>query len=465
MRLRSNLTAAVAVAALLGAAACSSSTASPEARGCGRDGIGPNQLLTVWSAYSGNHADTLDRLSARAEEQLDVEIVVKHFEAGELVRRLLQVEVAADLPDVVHVPDFALGAVLDASALDPVQTCLDELGTSSGDFLPEALEASQLSGVQWGLPLGWNGLLLVYDRNDLAAAGLPTDAPTTLAGLTSLAEAIRDTGGPPTPIVGRLVLFDLLGAAGVSTVDRADGHAGPPTRTLVGEPDGVAVFEWADELVESGLFDLLDPNDPLAGVFAIAEGRATFTLVEARELWQIGQALRQGQAPDVDLAVAAVPGIDEPGLLAHGEHLYLGRTLDPRRNNAAWVYLSFLTDAAGQAAWHSGADPFPARRSSSEDPTVTDLWETVPLLAQAWNVIIATSDAGNSHARPLIGPTITFNTALGQLEEALAPGGDPTVAEMMPAVVDAADEALSVYTADRAAYRRCALIEPIPACP
>ena len=240
---------------------------------------------------------------------------MRFFESGSLAPAILAVERPEALPDIVQVEDYALGALLDASVFDPVQPCL---GADTGDFLTSALGASRVGGIQWGLPLGWNGLLLLFDPSDLIDAGLPPTAPRTLAELTDVGEAVRAAGGPSTPVVGPLHLFELLGAAGATIVDRDDGHAGSATRSTFGDGPGAAVFEWADDLVERGLFDVLDPTDPLAVPFALAENTGTFGLVDARELWQIGQALRQGQAPGLELTVAAIPGVDSPGLAARG---------------------------------------------------------------------------------------------------------------------------------------------------
>jgi ABC-type glycerol-3-phosphate transport system substrate-binding protein len=132
----------------------------------------------------------------------------------------------------------------------------------------------------------------------------------------------------------------------------------------------------------------------------MGRGKTAMTIHDSSDLRVTATALAQGQAPGVRVGVAPVPALDgPPAIRPYAEGLFLSRGPDAHVA-AAWEFLDWLEAPAQQARLMQGSVFFPTRRSAGQDPTLAAYWAGLPLLADAWHVMVSARVV----PEPLIGP-------------------------------------------------------------
>jgi len=362
-------------------------------------------------------------------------------------------------PDLVQLDGgAATRAAIDTGTVMAAQTCIDATHTSLSDFLPQALAESRVSGVQWGMPVGYDGIVGVYDAATLIEAGLdPAKLPQTFSQLVDDAHVLA-AHGVSHPLAG-INLDPTVMLSGVAVTDGDNGHAARPTVAVYNTPSARQIYALAAPLIASGL---LVPNvsfRPYNGALAtFATGTTAFTdnpLDTAMLKEQVLPALESGQAPNVTLAIGPVPSLAGPGGTGTWSYnWFLASASPPVQRAGAWTFLDWLEQPAQQARWHETTGYFPVRLSTVRDPGVIALWHQHPTLAAIWKTITTSPWTVDPlvAARPLlpdpaqIDPHAAVDTAFA-------------------AAIAATNQALAAYNADPARAARCFAAPPTPPCP
>ncbi|WP_172582674.1 extracellular solute-binding protein [Subtercola boreus] len=104
--------------------------------------------------------------------------------ANDLLNKAVQLTASGSGPAVILADNQMIAGLANAKALAPIT-----LGSlSASDFVEGPLKSGQFDGKQYGLPVGNNGEVIVYNKKLLADAGLAV--PTSWDTLTAAAKAL-----------------------------------------------------------------------------------------------------------------------------------------------------------------------------------------------------------------------------------------------------------------------------------
>lgn len=263
----------------------------------------PRTVLTVLMANDwAGVAPVVDAVrgfeAAHPGVRVDIEGIYFEFMA-ETVRSSVA---RGNPPDVVQWHAFAAGAQGTAEPLDDLWRVR---GLGDDEFLPGAIEDVTWAGVKYGVPLDTNAMLLIYNGELLAAAGVRQPGETlTFEGLQAMAEALTSADGARRAIALPSSTWHTYGwirANGGEVVEVGPG--GKPSFTL-NRRENVEAMGFLASLVRR---KLAFPPTGLPGdrTDAFALFRSGSAAMHASGSWDVA-ALAREHAP-VPYGVAVMP--------------------------------------------------------------------------------------------------------------------------------------------------------------
>ncbi|MGW4869689.1 sugar ABC transporter substrate-binding protein [Streptomyces chartreusis] len=318
------------------------------------------QTLTVWAM--GTEGEKLGDV-AKEYEKTHSNITVKVTPIGWDVahQKLVAAAAAGKLPDVVQMGGTYLGEFADMGVLEPVDTKTFK----EGDFFPAAWQQGSYDGETYGVPWYVDTRVLFY-RTDLADKAGIKKAPATMAELRSAAQAYQEKAGAkwglsvqPRGLDTVQSFYPFLFSAGGAIVDD-DGKA------VVNSPSAVKALDNYGSFFKKGLSDKgVQPGydvtkDFNTGSVAMFFGGPWFT------------GLLDDNYPDLKgkWAIAPVPADQASVSMAGGSSLAVSADSDHKA--AAKEFVSYLTDAKGQADWFERTKDLPANKAAWESGDLAD---------------------------------------------------------------------------------------------
>lgn len=312
------------------------------------------QTLTVWAM--GTEGEKLGDV-AKEYEKTHSNITVKVTPIGWDVahQKLVAAAAAGKLPDVVQMGGTYLGEFADTGVLEPVDTKTFK----EGDFFPAAWQQGSYDGETYGVPWYVDTRVLFY-RTDLADKAGIKKAPATMAELRSAAQAYQEKAGAkwglsvqPRGLDTVQSFYPFLFSAGGAIVDDAG-------KAVVNSPSAVKALENYGSFFKKGLSDKgVQPGydvtkDFNTGSVAMFFGGPWFT------------GLLDDNYPDLKgkWAIAPVPADKASVSMAGGSSLAVSADSDHKA--AAKEFVSYLTDAKGQADWFERTKDLPANKAAWE---------------------------------------------------------------------------------------------------
>jgi len=198
--------AAVATAAALvaGLSAC------PNDPQPGNDGGAADLEWGFWDQGSSN--DTWKALAAQvSDEHPDISVKLTTSPFADYFTKLQSQLAAGTTPCIVSMQSLRLPAFKDA--LEPLGPLLEKVGFDESEWSAGALKALQVDGEQYAVPYGLSTMLMYYNKDAFAAAGLPE--PTndwTIEQFEKAAQTLTETTGKPAfgQSFSDLHMFSLL---------------------------------------------------------------------------------------------------------------------------------------------------------------------------------------------------------------------------------------------------------------
>lgn len=195
------LAAAASMALLL--SSCSTAAESAD---------GEDITINVWS-WQKPFSDSWDKIFALYEEaNPGVDIVFTGYEGTEYPTVLNTGLSGSDGPDIVMLhPYTSMEPYVAAGQLEPIDG--DMIAGLEDSFSPESLAASNIDGVQYGVPFAVQTVQVYYNIDIFEEVGV--EVPTSPADVKPMLDAIADAGYTPISVTGadawQLVnVFDAL---------------------------------------------------------------------------------------------------------------------------------------------------------------------------------------------------------------------------------------------------------------
>jgi sn-glycerol 3-phosphate transport system substrate-binding protein len=357
--------------------------------------------ITFWHAMTRANEETLVALTNRfnsSQSAVTVRLVnqIGYKETLEKFRAGLG---GAALPDAVMLEDTATQQAIDTQAVLPVQSCIDAEDYDTSDYVPRVLDRYTVEDVLWPMPFNVSNPVLLYDKNAFRSAGLdPEEPPTTLDEVKTAALAIKNVAGYPAGYGLKLdpwYLEQWSAKADELYVNEKNGRAGRATEVEFDDAGGREIFAWMKEMVDSGAASTNSADGPSAydNLLGIRSKQVGMTIDTSATLGTITQIFAAGEAGDVELGVAPMPGPPgDGGVLVGGGALYIVKRSAPEKQAAVWEYLKFLTTPESQAEWGAGTGYVPIRESAVDLPAIQNLWRETPGYKVAYDQLLSGVD-------------------------------------------------------------------------
>lgn len=323
--------------------------------------------LVVWSSFKEDELRVFREVCARfsEREKIPVRIVLTPFLE---LQPKLQVSVPVGQgPDLFSAPPDWIGKLVKTNVVRPLVE--SELRPEEmQQFLPVSLQAMQIDGKQYGLPLSVTALGLVTNRK------LLPQPPKTFSELLVKAKELTHDGQYGFLFDTRDFYFawPFFGGEGAYVFkELPDGTLDPLDVGLGGDPAVRAAQLLADLTLKDGLIPPGTDKNSANGKFL--DGKCAMTITGPWSLKDYKEHKDNDGRPDpIDYVFTPIPPLDNgryPTSPVGVDGLLL--TKSSRHPELATRLMLELTGRDGQVQLHLAAGRVPARRDSLADPRVS----------------------------------------------------------------------------------------------
>lgn len=331
--------------------------------------------VTFWSSFSN---EPMLNLVAQFEEEhpdIDVELV----EAGnynEMITRLQAAVVSGRLPDVVMLEITRYGIFADRGVLASLEPLMAADETfNRADLIDGIEEATLYDGVPFVIPFNNSVPVMYYNKDMFAEAGLdPENPPNTWQELLEVAQTLTVREGDTTLQWGLSAPPQWVRHAFVRQ-NGGDWMDASQSELTLNAPEAVEAYQF--------LYDLIyeyEVGYPEAGIDANeAISRQDFLSGRTGIVFNSTGSLG-GLAADAtfDLGVAPLPCDDMCAAPIGGATLGIIADIPEARLQAAWTFLSWMTNTENNAYWHTATGYMPIRESTLNAQSSQDFYAANP---------------------------------------------------------------------------------------
>lgn len=341
-------TPVAAVAAVLALAACGSDPGEPDGETIGDPGGEISGTVTFWHAFSADSPEvsTLEEIviPSFVAQHPDVTIEAVPMPYDDMHQQLVTAVAGGALPDLVRSDIIWVPELADLGVLMPLDEEMPDFAELAGGVYEGPLAANLWQGHYYGLPLGTNTRVLLYNSDALAAAGFDAP-PATFEDMREMAPAFTGTD---------TYLFADNSTAGWNVLPwiwSAGGELTDPDVTVASgyldSPESVAGVELLVDLYQAGAIPeiILGGEGGTATSDGLQQGQYA-TILDGPWMFPIFEA----QFPDFEFETAMVPA--GPGgsiSVVGGESIVLTRS--SQNPEAAAEFMRHLLSEESQRAF------------------------------------------------------------------------------------------------------------------
>ena len=429
------------------------------------DAEGPVEI-TVWHTYVGLTSRTLNKLADRYNASQDrVKVRVENQGAAyeELLRKYRQAIPSGDLPAIGIMEDTNTQFLADSGTIVPAAACAEaDDYTEYDDFSQGVKDFYSVDGVLQPASFNVSTVLLYYNRDHFARAGLDPDSPPeTLDQLAEYSRRIKAAGIVEKPLVMNMqpwfVEFWLTGAH-EGLVDNENGRG--DGETTAGAFDNEAtrrLFGFLESMQDEGLLSAVPGTEgQFDHYFAVGLEQASMTIETSTAVTTINAVLEGNLDPselgldtelppiDIDVDAGPFPGLDGPnqGQLGGGVW-YITNTGSAEVQAAAWDFVKYVNRPENQALWHLEGSYLPVRGETAESPEVQKFWSTTRPGKWLKTAYEGLQNVDPSWPGPLIGPYTETRAAVRTALDGLmfsGAGPDKVIADANRTITDAIEQ-------------------------
>lgn len=410
--LRAGIVASAAVTSLV-LAGCGFNSGG----GGGDDSDGATTITFLAPSYSDGTKALWEGIIKDFEAENDDVKVELQMESWENLDSVIKTQVQGDkAPDIMNGGPFAGFA-----AEDLLYTAEDVLSADTlADFQESFATASEVDGVQFGMPLIASARAMFYNKDLFEEAGI-SEPPATWDEFYDAAKAITDTG---TPGYGMPLGNEEAQAESLIWFGGAGGGYGDENTITIDTPENLEGAEFMQKLIDDGLTQPdagATQRTPMLDVFA--QGKLGMAMALPQTVGQVEE-----KNADLNYGIAPIPTkAGTPFTLGVADHLMAFKN-DGKKQDAITKFLDYFYSADVYTDWVSTEGFLPTTKSGGEQlageqdlKVFLDLLESAqfyPTTNPAW-------DATNGAIKSLVGQ--------------LAQGKDP--AEVLQQIQQKADDA------------------------
>jgi multiple sugar transport system substrate-binding protein len=317
-------------------------------------------VIEFWNGFSGPDGAAMEAIVRKFnKEHPKIQVRMQIIPWGTYYDKVTLGLAFGGAPDVfvLHAnrfPEFA-----SHNALSPIDSFAQNAGLRREAFVEKAWDAGIWKGTQYALPLDVHPLGLYYNKKLFTDAGIP-GPPKTLEEFVDTAKRLtKDKDGDGkidqwgfsfTWLHSNSYLFLNQFDTGLLTKDQK--------RSALASPQALQALDLMEEMIHKHkIAPTPEGNDAWMG---FQTGKVAMALE--------GVYMKTGldKQKDLDYAGVAVPQFGPKQAVWAGSHMMsMPRKLSPRRQEAAWTFIKYLSD--NSLTWAEGGQ-IPVRKQLLESP-------------------------------------------------------------------------------------------------
>ncbi|UKS26584.1 ABC transporter substrate-binding protein [Paenibacillus sp. HWE-109] len=333
-----------------------------------------------WHAMSGDNGKAVDKLVTNfntTHKDIQVEAVYQGSYYDSLTK--LKASIGSKMgPTMAQVYDVGTQFMIDSKAITPIQQFItrDKYDVSQ---LDEAILGTYIvRNTQYSMPFNASNPILYYNKALFQAAGLnPEKPPVYYDELAQAAKQITRNGVWGAYFgIQSWYMEQLLANQGAELVNNGNGRDGAATAWQMNGSEGVKTLAWWKGLIDdkaalypSGKSDeskKLFAEGKVAMIFdTTASLRDILDTVDGR--FEVGT----GFFPKADQK-------DSGGVGVGGASNWIMNNKSEAEQQAAWVFIQYLSEPEQQAFFHVSTGYFPITKKAYEQPIVQDNMKQFP---------------------------------------------------------------------------------------
>jgi len=265
---------------------------------------------------------------------------------------------------LVGYPDHVAG-YLNGNAVVPLDDFIkhETWGIDLDDFIDSYLDENRqyIGGYMYSLPYSKSTEMMVFNKTRLEALGqtIPTDRPLTFDEIEDLAEIMVGDGPNQCEY---LLNYDSSANFFINMVRQFDGgYTNAAGDILVDDPNTIAMLEYVQSLFEIKTLSL-----PLA--WNVGYGSDNFKAEDVCMTVGSTAGISYNIPPgdEFEIGIAPIPQYDENNLSAvqQGPNIAIMSFTTDEQRLAAWIFITYITNAENTAAWSMDTGYLPVRYSA-----------------------------------------------------------------------------------------------------
>ncbi len=419
----------------------------------GENGLSPpndtggRTKITLWHSMSSPLnvflQNIIDDFNA-SQDRYQVEAIFQGS-YSESLNKLISSIGSGDVPTIIQLNDTSTQIMIDSREITPMQDFIDKEEYDLSDFEPKALAYYSVDGTLYSMPFNLAGPILYYDKADFREVGLDPDRPPrTLEEVRQYSERLvkRDAQGNVTRSGIALstspwFFEQMLAKQGALYVNNGNGRDARATEALFAGEEGKDVFQWWDQMVDSGLAYNAG-RQGFNAMLALGSDRATMVIESTAALGGAVLALSLVDRDPKDLGTGPMPAPagEGGGTVLGGASLWMLDRASDEEKRGAWEFIKFAVTPEQQARWHADSGYFPVRVSAYDLPPAVARREQFPQFTTAIDQLRASPD-NRATEGALLGRFDQIRERITQAFERVLTGGADPARELEAAAADA----------------------------
>ncbi|MFD1175752.1 ABC transporter substrate-binding protein [Paenibacillus puldeungensis] len=306
-----------------------------------------NPNITVKPIYTGSYADTAVKTQAGVQSK--------------------------NPPDIAVLQSTELYSLLDMDAIIPLDDYIAGEGGDAylNDFYPAFMANSQTGGKTYSIPFQRSTIVLYYNKDMFKEAGLnPEQPPKTWDEMREYAKKLTKEGrwGLEIPVTGygywMLQTFALQNGKNLMTEDGK--------KVMFNTPENVEGLKfWAD----------LSQKDKVMPQGVTEWGTVPSDFLEGKTAMMYhttGNLTNVKNNAKFDFGVTFLPQRKTYGSPTGGGNFYIFKGIDKQKQDAAWKFITFMTESERAAQWSIDTGYVAVKKSAYETELMKKYVEDFP---------------------------------------------------------------------------------------
>lgn len=310
--------------------------------------------ITFWHGYTPDKQKVLQEYIAKYKAvNPNVEIKEQFVAAGEEMLKKIQVGLSSnELPDITWGDPTWTGVLASSGKIREVESLMD--ADMKKDFFPGVLDANRYNNKVYSLPIEAGSLVLIYNKDKFAAAGIQ-DGPKTWNDL--LEDAKKLTKGDQYGIYIPIQPDERTTWTWETFLWQNGGVMEKEGKPAFGGPEGKEALQFYTDLIAKHKVAPLDKIDVDA---SFNSGKLAMVIGT--------QGAANAYAKTTNIGVVPLPSNKNQATGLGTNTIYLFNS-DKAKQDAAWDFVKWLTNTENNADWATKTGYLPVRASSVETTT------------------------------------------------------------------------------------------------